>query len=442
MKKSRLAFQASLFVLLVSFFIFERYAAKKIVDESRYITPKVTSSPLSRHSSKIPHSRTNPGDRVSSVINKMRAAGLPVYEDEIIPEFEGSLQNGVEDLKAALDLISQSKKGSAIYDLSSLWKSKLSKNDLRKISNLLKDESVQELIELAHKASEKDYIGFDLDYSQGPGLVLPHLSSARNLMKILSLKSFVDSEEGRSVEAVENLNIALKLNSIPSDDITVVGELVETAAMKILNKNVMDLRATGADLSETYKILERRLANANDDQLQTIDGERHFFGAWFYEKVLNSPGEFQKDELKSLFGQDFDSMPPAEIKEHYAQYLSAMFEVRELMEEPYYINSEKLKEKINSAQNSTVLKELLPAFSSIYEKYNESQSLLKKSLLALKVDEYELKHGVKPKTLDILDIPRDYLKDNLTGQLYRIVYSADGDAIITHIEDDTGGLKL
>ncbi len=443
MKKSRLIFQVSLFAILTGLLIFERYTAEKTVDESNYITSKTTQSPLSSHSDRIGHFRTKNGDRISSLLNQMKAAGLPVYENEIIPEFDKSLQNGGEDFKAALGLISKSKEGSAIYELSTLWKSKnkLTKDDLKIISELLEDTSVDKLMDLVRKASEKDYLDFNLDYSQGPGMILPHLGSTRNLMKILSLKSYIDSEKGRSAEAVETLNVALKLNSIPTDDITMIGELVENAVMGILNENVMDLSSSGADLSETYKILESSLANANDRQLLTIDGERHFFGSWVYDKMLNSPEEIQ-GELKSLFGPGIADMPPEEIKEQYAEYLKTMFEVRELMEEPYYKNSEKLKEKEKSMQSSVLLKELLPSYSSIYKKFHQNQSLLKKSLLTLKVHEYESKYGVKPETLDILNVPQDYLKDNISGQSYQLIYSTGGKAIITFIGDNSGGLKL
>ena len=443
MKKSRFVLQVFLLAVLSILFITERYTAEKAVDMSRHITTKSLNSPLKSHLRE--HRRLSKhGDKVSSILNKMKAAGLPVYDDEFVPYFDDSRHNGAEDLKAALEMISQSKEGSAIYDLSALWKakSKLSSEELKKISDLLNDASVSELLDLARQASEKDYLAFGLDYSKGPGLELPHLGAMRNLMRIISLKSFADLEEGRNVEAVQNLNVALKLNSMPGDDITLIGELVENAVTGILNENVNELRTAGADLSETYKILENSLAQAHENQLKTIDGERHYFGSWFFDKVLNSPDDLQKEELKSLFGKEINDISPAEVKEQYANYLEVMFEVRELMEEPYYLNAEKLKAKEKNEPKSGLLKELLPAYSKIYKKFHESQSLMKKNLLAMKVGEYEKKYGAKPERLDILNVPEDYLIDNITGKPFLLISNTGGDVVITHVDDKTGGVKL
>ena len=281
-----------------------------------------------------------------------------------------------------------------------------------------------------------------MDYSQGPALILPHLGSSRALMKILSLKTYVDADNGRTVEAVENLNVALRLNNMANDHVTLIGELVEIASTNILSNNLSELRASGVDLSESYKLLAEDLNTAHDTQLNTIDGERHFFGNWVYDKLINSPNDLKSEDLKFLFGDGIGEITKAEAKEHYTKYLKAMMEVRELMEEPYYVNSDKLKGVIKSVQSEYLMEQLLPAYDSIYKNFHESQSLLEKNLLAIKVSEYERQHGVKPESLKDLDVPDDYLIDNITGKPFLILNTIDGDEIISHIDDESGGFKL
>ena len=444
MKINRLVLSTILIAILVSLVIVERYTADKRVDESKYLSPKVTGSPLNNRFGPGGDFRKRYGDKISRIFNEMRASGQAIYVDEIVPEYGADKLNGTEDFKAALKLIENAKKGSPIFELKSLWKkrSELSEEDLDKISELLDDGSVTELLDLAYKASEKDYLDFDLDYSQGPSLLLPHLGSSRDLMKILSLKSYADANNGRSEEAVESLNAALRLNNLANDDVTLIGELVEIASTKILSNNLSELRASGVDLSESYKLLAEDLDTAQDTQLNTIEGERHFFGSWFYEKLINSPDELKSEDMKALFGDDVEKITPAEAKEHYAKYLKAMMNIRELMEEPYYVNSEKLKGLLKSSQNEYLMKQLLPSYDSIYKKFHESQSLLKKNLLAMKVGEYERQHGVKPESLKDLNVPADYLIDNITGKPFLILNTTGGDEIISHIDDESGGLKL
>jgi len=221
MKINRLGFKIFLLSLLISLFIVERYTADKPVDESAVISPKSTKSPLLNKANKLDFFRKRYGDKISNIFNQMRASGHAIYADEIISDFDKSQHSGSEDFMVALEMIQKADKDSPIAQLSTLWKkkSKLSEDDIKKIRELLGDASVEELLDYARKASEKDYLDFKLDYSQGPNLLLPHLGSTRNLMRILSLKSFIDSNEGRTEEAVNNLNIALKLNNMASDDV-------------------------------------------------------------------------------------------------------------------------------------------------------------------------------------------------------------------------------
>ena len=436
MKKNKAILNSILFLILISLFIIERYTAEKPVDESRVINTKTSQSPLSKHSRGIEYLRNHSADQLNSILNEMRASGQPIYEDEIIPQFDPSLHNAVTDFKAIMEILGKAEKGSALYGLNNLWKrtSALTKEDMAKITELLEDDSVSELIDLARKTAEKDYIDFGLDYSMGPNLVLPHLTHRRHLMKVLSLKSFVESQNGRNEDAVNILNIALKLNSMPSDDVTMIGELVENASSTILSENIMALKSSGSDLSGTYKLLEASLEMANQRQLRTIDGERHFFGSWIYERLISSENT---EELKSL-GIEGLQISPQEAKDHYIDYLRSMMDVRELMEEPYHVNSSKMKEIIKKSENSIFLSQMLPAYDKIYKNFHKSQTTLKKNLLALKVEEYKEQHGVEPETLQDLNVPQDYLIDSVTGNPFLLIDNTGGSRVITHLGDETG----
>lgn len=399
-----------------------RYSNRSLGDESQYITPKHKASALTGSYENRPGRSVRNSDQISSVLNEFRASGYPIYDDELLPTFNKDLVDGSEDLKAAFELIKNAEKGTPVFELINMWKikAKLSAEDFEKISELLEDGSVNEIIDLAKKAAEKDYLNFNLDYSKGPALLLPHLGYSRNMFKILSLKSLADSREGRKEEAVELLNSALKLNSMPSDDITMINKLVENTVTKMLNENIEDLRSSGADLQETTKLIESQLLNSHQEQLKTIDGERHFLGSWIFEKMINSPDEFKK-EVAQFMGGNLKDVSPSEAKEHYAAYLKSMLNIRELMDEPYYVNSGKMEAALKAAQDTPIISEIMPAYSSVYKKYNENQSLLKKQLLVLKVDQFMKDHGRTP-ALKELNLPKENLIDNIYGtDLYYVL---------------------
>ena len=413
MKKAKIYIALSLIFSGIWVGLYYKYALGPQQDEGKFIQVKITESPLNKRHKPNSPTASRMGEKANSLKNEMRAMGIPVYADELLAVPQGEA-NGVEDLNRAFELLD-----TAIdSDLKDLFQNRDKLTD-QQISELMKSGIVQEILENARKASEKDYIDFGIDYQEGPSTLLPHLGSIRNLIKLISLASDEELKNGSTELAVDSLNMGIKINSMANDNITLISGLVEVAAAKILERNIDSLRDSGADLSETYSLLENELNTSLDDQLKSIDGERLFLGEWVFNKLLDSG--MKNEEFHAMFGESstyYQNLSKNQIQEEYAEYLGHMFDVRVMMEEPYHINHKKFDETVNKTPNSPLAAMILPAFSKIYKKYNDHQVSLKKNLLALKADQFKQENGEYPASLYELNVPEDYLVDNITGEQF------------------------
>ncbi|MCM8538950.1 MAG: hypothetical protein NE328_01625 [Lentisphaeraceae bacterium] len=405
----------SFVISLIWLGIVYRYSNLPPKDTDKYIISRDLKSPFNKSSSDRYRRNATFNDKVQSLKNDMRALKIPLYFDELYQKKSDKNLNGAEDLNSAFELISKAEEGSALLKLVTQY-DKLSKAQIRE---LLENGEVIEVLELVQKAASKEFIDFEIDYSQGAGVLLPHVSPLRDVVRLLSMKSETDMEKGDLAGAVNTLNDGIKLNAMSNDSLNVISGLVGIANSSILNKGIDSLIHAGADLNGTSKLLEIELNNSLNNQLKTLDGERLIFGDWVFNKLIDSQGKFNDDEYTSLFGESagyIKSLSSKEVQNEYASYLSHMLEIRVLMEEPYYVNSQKMEMFNKKSLKSPISASIVPAYTSVYKKYNESQSSLKKNLLAIKVDEYQRLNGSLPDSLSMLNLPKDYLIDNISGK--------------------------
>ncbi len=150
----------------------------------------------------------------------------------------------------------------------------------------------EELAPLIHRAKEiasVEECDWNLDYSQGFDLLLPHISKLRNVQQLLQFSMQGDIQNGNTTAALENINAMLAITMHQSSTKTIIDSLVASSSFSMAaeNENVIDM-STDPILLEA--MLERVNALDAFDPFgirQNVGEERELTVNWL--KVTDNP---------------------------------------------------------------------------------------------------------------------------------------------------------
>jgi len=117
----------------------------------------------------------------------------------------------------------------------------LSEQEKERFKEFLASNEFKEIYDLLKKTAEADYLDFNLDYSKGASLELPHLRPIRDICRLLSAKARIDKENADVASAAESLALGDKLANAISAEPVLISQLVSVACKKITAEGVNDL---------------------------------------------------------------------------------------------------------------------------------------------------------------------------------------------------------
>jgi hypothetical protein len=116
--------------------------------------------------------------------------------------------------------------------------------DKQQLLLLLGSPEIAEIVELMQEAATKETCDFQLDYSQGYSLLLPHLSPMRRLARLSSLQTLAHSEWDDAEAALNIAQAGLRVGHDAGTDNLLISRLVGIASDRLVLDSLAGLSQT------------------------------------------------------------------------------------------------------------------------------------------------------------------------------------------------------
>ena len=285
---------------------------------------------------------------------------------------------------------------------------------LADIQAYLRDNA--KIIELLRKGAELEGCKFDLDFTKGPGMLLPHLSSMRQAARLLALEAIVRTETAKPDAAAESLRTTLRLGRALRREPVLITTLVRIACDAIAVGQVERWVSRSAPSPRALQRVEETLRAEADPSIlkQVFLGER-CFGMDIYQTYVLKPGG--ADTLRLLGAPDPHAwgllrlVPRAYFKSDMVNYIDLMNAYVAAVHKPYPESfvaggrvGRELEEKLTKspARIYVVSRMILPALGRVFSTAQRHMAQLDSARLGLAALRYKAAHKRLPDTLDAL----------------------------------------
>ncbi|MDY7107776.1 MAG: hypothetical protein SYC29_03985, partial [Planctomycetota bacterium] len=242
-------------------------------------------------------------------------------------------------------------------------------------------------LDLMRRGSRQQYADFNLDYSRGFDLLLPHLSPMRTLSRIMYVDALVRVNDGDWSGAADRISATYHISAHCADDCIIISSLIGAAIFKVGDKAAQygfD-RAGFSDL-DCAKMLRAVQGLETGDPLNTVESvamEQELAIAWLQKHLgpesgrQNVPDAFQwlvEDERAGAFlAQMTDADFQAEL-DAYDRGMDRFVEAM-MMEDRDAARAElaRLSEELGDGEYGHLAKMLMPSLSRYYEQMCEVQ---------------------------------------------------------------------
>jgi hypothetical protein len=321
---------------------------------------------------------------------------------------------------------------------------------LRAIRSYLADNA--EAIELLRKAAALDDCKFDLDFTKGIAMELPHLAKGRQAARLLALEVVERTESGKADGAAESLATCLRGGLALRREPILISALVRIACDGIAVGQVERWASRCRPSTAALERVEAALAAAADPRLveRAMVGER-CFGIHAYETFVLKPGQPGLGDLGVAAPPVVGLMPQAYFKTDMLYYLGIMNEHVAAARKPGpegFEAGERVGAKLdkNIPACFFVSRMILPAIGRVSAEGRKHEARLTTARVALAALRYRNKHGRLPEKLDAL--APDFLPalppDPFDGKPLR--YRKDGAGFVVYSvgdnRQDDGGLTV
>ena len=368
-------------------------------------------------------------------LEKLKASGVPMTIRDIAPPSLPPAENASVEYQQIFSLMtdgtsSMNNSGGNSMDLKELYtlshskketvddfENQCSANAVR-IREILGKDSFRQIFELCQKAAAKPGMNFNLPYEDGPSLLMPHLSSLREISRLICLKAEMEMLEGQRDKAWETILTGLKLSLHSKTEPLLISQLIYYACSNIyLDFISQNLSRYGIRQDQAEKIVSElapeRTAYAQSMK-KAIDGESVCFGGWVFERILS--GSLSSSEFCMIAGNKFAGsyfMPLLFLyrpfaKKDYQEYLKIMGGYRAEYNQPYYrtsadsmLNDDEML--LNHLPKYCILTRMIaPSLHGLRLKTAKIETRSQEIRILLALEEYKNLNGAYPEKLALL----------------------------------------
>ncbi len=287
-------------------------------------------------------------------------------------------------------------------------------------------------------AAERPDARFGINYEDGFGALLPHLTKLKRIMQFLQLRATAELAAGASNAALEDILLGLRINRAIESEPILVSHLVAIAAFHISLTPIWEGLADHRWNDEQLTALERELSRHDflANYHRAMAGER-YSAIWTidYLKHTANPSEIFELTATDASTPSFDralgkisfKLTPsgwfeqnkAAIGRMHLRYLHPQVDTQQRLVSPdkFKATSQALNTMSRSPYDLfTAL--LLPALDKASKKFAIAQSYLDLARVAIALERYRLANGSYPTSLTALapkylpEIPHDIINGN------------------------------
>ncbi|UCD75671.1 MAG: hypothetical protein JSV91_01905 [Phycisphaerales bacterium] len=262
------------------------------------------------------------------------------------------------------------------------------------------------IMEWLRRGSQQRYSDFELDYSQGYGLLLPHLPSLRNAATVMYTDALVRMHDGDTAGVTDRVASLYRMSGHVGSDRVIISSLVGSAVFIITDRATQTALDRGQLSAFDSAILVNALKtlDARDpfNYVEAVAGEQVIAVDWMAQSLSTREerqkfldymeGSFAGEEVDRFFAESSDEEFSEEIG-RYDNYMSGVIEAF-MIEDPEEGKAAlaQLREQAEAGEHGRFPKDLAPAFARILDHMHESRDMVAERLAELeKLAQGELK---------------------------------------------------
>jgi len=346
---------------------------------------------------------------------RLKAEGRALTIAEIRPAPISDDQNAAPLLQKAACLITNAPADSAIKMLAGLISSNASLDisvwpDAHRetLPRLIQSPEMQQLFAILSEASRKPGYNNNLKYEDGPGMLLPHLSSMRQIARFLIIKSELAAQSGNGTEAYATVLEALKLGNLLQQEPILISQLVRIACDNV----TLDCLQRMADRTEIPDdqaralIVELAKHTGTEPWVRTMDCERVVMGLWVFQTL-------QHNSVRNFINLVGDNTPPwlcwtlnnpmaPILKKDFALYLNLISQAQDYYKAPYYQAAEAIRNHALDRQiprYCLMTRLLFPAMTQVAAKNAGHDAQIAVARVGLGLKMFKRNNAAYPETL-------------------------------------------
>ena len=306
---------------------------------------------------------------------------------------------------------------------------------------------------LLHQAVRLEKCQFDLRYSDGFAMLLPHLVEIRHAARVLQAAALVALTEGDTEQACQHWLDSVALARHTGDEKILISELVRVACLSIsthtLESMVESGRLSDSQLAQAASALED--FDLRPGLAESLRGELAFARSIFTASFTELEGMFRyggpPDRFQLLLRSYCSPFARPWRQHDQATHLVLLKEGIEIAEQPYAASASRRRQweqKVPPTPHwrAPLTAMLLPALTRASQAAAGGEARRDLARTALALERYRLAHGQYPESLDALvpDILPEVPLDPFDGKPLRYVRS-DRVAVYSigeDLQDDSG----
>lgn len=364
------------------------------------------------------------GGDLRQELSKLKESGEPMTAKEIAPAPLPPQENASIEYTQIFSLLTNgtfSMKGPGenikkLQELDKLCFSAKTPEELLKqceknstqIQEILNDETFKQVFELCRKAALKPAMNFNLNYDDGPSLLLPHLKYFRDLARLIRVKAEMEILAGKREEAWEMIMTGLKVSAHLKNEPIIISQLVYYACDNIyfdfLSYNLPLYGINDAQAEKMIAELDPSKTEYRTAIKKAMIAERICMGDWAFERLINS--RLSSKDLQDFIGQGARYSYTPFAKRDYLEYLKIMDRFKDEYDQPYYKllgrNGKKDDCLKSIPQFCRFTRQLAPALIKLPEKTAKIVARSQEIRICLALEIYKNRNGKYPDRLEEL----------------------------------------
>ncbi len=288
------------------------------------------------------------------------------------------------------------------------------------ISRLLENTRVVEFLTTIERGSARPGYRQELDYSQGPGLLLPHLPGNRDVSRILSALARRQAAAGNSDAARRTALTGLRFADSLRTEPILISQLVRVAQLGIAMEALRTVAEVAPPSADDGAKLEALLASfeSREPFVRTFDTERLAFGEWVFKLSASEINQMDRQmngnnpKCLSVISWVYT---PLKRPDH-AAYLRIMRNYARNAAEPYAPGDAGFGDKMFSAvpRYCILTRMTVPALSLIKAKFTAMIAQARVTRSGLAAIRFKQEQGAFPSDLQALKLAN--ADDPFTGK--------------------------